>query len=93
MDAGPLFCEAARAGSECCKNPSGEGGLRGGAFRDRTATLVSLYWEPENAAAIDECRRHEAEIAHVRRLLTDGSVEFRPLSNLTAVADVGGRSR
>jgi hypothetical protein len=48
-------------------------------FGDRVSTLVYLYWEPENAADIDACRRHEDEIARIRLLLTDGSVEFRPL--------------
>jgi Restriction Endonuclease associating with ARP len=49
-------------------------------YRDRPATLVYLYWEPENAADIDACRAHEDEIARIRPLLTDASVKFRPLS-------------
>ena len=44
--------------------------------RGGKATLIYLYWEPNNAVSIEECRKHRAEVAEFATGLEGSSIPF-----------------
>ena len=49
-------------------------------YRDRTVTLLYIYWEPENWHQVPECRRHRYEIQDFADRVAGDAVSFDAMS-------------
>lgn len=50
-------------------------------WRPTGATLLYLYWEPEDADSVEVCRRHRAEIGDLERRVRGSMVRFKSMSH------------
>jgi hypothetical protein len=55
-----------------------KGDARG--WQPTKATLLYLFWKPENAADIEACRQHRNEIARLAAEVSGSKVPFQGLS-------------